>query len=218
MKKVFLLLFAIIVAFSANSQNEKSMRFGAIAGLNVSMYSTSIFNARAGFHIGGKMEMDIKPVYLETGLELSLKGSKIELLGTTKFNPLYLEIPIRVGYKYGIGKSFKVFGKFGPYLAFGLGGKEKFSFSDEDLDFQVKNAKSSNDDSSIKLFSDEGGMRRFDFGLGIHAGIEFKSKYQLAIGYDWGLIGIYKEVEDDIILGSDNYQNRNFKISLSYLF
>ena len=31
-------------------------------------------------------------------------------------------------------------------------------------------------------------MKRFDFGLGLKAGVEFSQKYQISIGYDWGLV------------------------------
>ena len=35
-------------------------------------------------------------------------------------------------------------------------------------------------------------MKRFDFGLGLKAGVEFFQKYQVSIGYDWGITGQYR--------------------------
>ena len=52
-------------------------------------------------------------------------------------------------------------------------------------------------------------MKRFDFGLGLKAGVEFFQKYQVSIGYDWGLL--------DNIEDSGN-KNRNLMISLSCFF
>ena len=52
-------------------------------------------------------------------------------------------------------------------------------------------------------------MKRFDFGLGLKAGVEFSQKYQISIGYDWGLVENIKD--------SGN-KNRNLMISLSCFF
>ena len=40
---------------------------------------------------------------------------------------------------------------------------------------------------SAKVFGSNA-MKRFDFGLGLKAGVEFFQKYQVSIGYDWGLL------------------------------
>ena len=52
-------------------------------------------------------------------------------------------------------------------------------------------------------------MKRFDFGLGLKAGVEFFQKYQVSIGYDWGLL--------DNIEDSGN-KNRNLMLSVGYFF
>ena len=52
-------------------------------------------------------------------------------------------------------------------------------------------------------------MKRFDFGLGLKAGVEFFQKYQVSIGYDWGLL--------DNIEDSGN-KNHNLMLSVGYFF
>ena len=44
-------------------------------------------------------------------------------LRVIKFNPYYLEVPVRVGYKYAVNDDFSLFGSVGPYMAVGLFGK-----------------------------------------------------------------------------------------------
>ena len=46
-------------------------------------------------------------------------------LASIKFNPYYLEVPVRVGYKYAVNDDFSLFGSVGPYMAVGLVWKSK---------------------------------------------------------------------------------------------
>ena len=205
-------------AGASAQESAKNIRWAATFGMNVAKFSSSVMNSKVGFHLGARAEMDLPKLsdrfYLSGAVLLSLKGAKIEggELMDVKYNPWYLEIPIHLGYKYEINEKFSVFGKFGPYFAFGLFGKAKAKTLDWDDDSWDTVSK----DEKIKIFGD-GGLKRFDFGLGIHAGVEFQKKYQLSIGYDFGLIKAYKDSSDDIDLG-DGMKNRNLMISLAYLF
>ena len=100
-----------------------------------------------------------------------------------------------MGYKYAVNDKFAIFGNFGPYIGIGLFGKAKAS-----------GELMEGEDTSVNVFGDDA-MKRFDFGLGLKAGVELNQKYQLSIGYDWGLI--------DNIEDSGN-KNRNLMISLVY--
>ncbi len=61
---------------------------------------------------------------------------------------------------------------------------------------------------SEDIFGDDG-FKRFDFGLGLKAGVEFNKKYQVALSYDFGLIDVQKDL---------GMKNRNLMISLGYMF
>ena len=142
---------------------------------------------------------------------LTLKGAKIDggSIATVKFNPYYLEIPVHVGYKYAVNENFALFGSVGPYLAVGLFRKDKLSIGNaigDWADIEGMESVGGLEGKSVSedIFGDDG-FKRFDFGLGLKAGVEFNKKYQVALSYDFGLIdvqkdlGMKKQEPDDII-------------------
>lgn len=203
--KTWLVAVALMVV-GAVSVNAQSLRWGVVAGMNVSNYDfavSDVFDPRVGFHAGVKGEwvfsQKVPGLYLDFGALLTTKGGKmdaeIEDTGeptTLKLQPYYLEIPVHVGYKHAFTDKFAIFGNVGPYFGIGLFGKMKAA------------------GESIDYFGD-GAFDRFDFGLGLKAGVEFSQKYQLSIGYDWGLVNVIDAEGLD-------WKNKNLMISLGYLF
>lgn len=207
MKKI-LVLFALLMTGVMGIHAQEGLKWGAMAGMNSSKFSTDGFDSKVGFHVGIKAEKDspqiAQGVYLDMAALLSLKGTQINGNDASlKFNPYYLEIPIHMGYKYAINDNFAIFGNFGPYFAVGLFGKMKATGY---LIDEVEGLTSIHD--SAKVFGSNA-MKRFDFGLGLKAGVEFFQKYQVSIGYDWGLL--------DNIEDSGN-KNRNLMLSVGYFF
>ena len=202
--KKFFVLFVLLMTGVIGIHAQEGLKWGARAGMNSSDFSTDGFSSKVGFHVGIKAEKELSQiaqgVYLDMAALLSLKGAQVNGDDASlKFNPYYLEIPIHMGYKYAVNDNIAVFGNFGPYFAVGLFGKVKATgyLIDE-----------SNIHDSAKVFGDDA-MKRFDFGLGLKAGVEFCQKYQFSIGYDWGLI-------DNIENGGN--KNRNLMLSLGYFF
>ncbi len=207
MKKI-LVLFVLSIACIMGIHAHEELKWGAMAGMNSSDFSTDGLDSKVGFHVGIKAEKDLpqiaQGVYLDMAALLSLKGAQINGNDASlKFNPYYLEIPIHMGYKYAINDNFAIFGNFGPYFAVGLFGKMKATGY---LIDEVEGLTSIHD--SAKVFGSNA-MKRFDFGLGLKAGVEFFQKYQVSIGYDWGLL--------DNIEDSGN-KNRNLMLSVGYFF
>ena len=58
------------------------------------------------------------------------------------------------------------------------------------------------------VFSD-GGMRRFEIGVGVKAGLEFMDHYRLSVGYDIQLNSMVK---------GDDYYNQVVSVSVGYMF
>ena len=209
MKKI-LVLFALtaIAMVSVNAQD--NLKWGVMAGMNVSKYTFTGFDNRVGFHAGVKAELGLSQeasgAYMDFAALLTLKGAKIDggSIATVKFNPYYLEIPVHVGYKYAVNENFALFGSVGPYLAVGLFGKAKLKVDGDIADIAELGDNSMSED----IFGDDG-LKRFDFGLGLKAGVEFSKKYQIAISYDFGLVEVAKDL---------GMKNRNLMISLGYMF
>lgn len=107
MKKV--LLFFVLVAMSVVSVNaQDNLKWGVMAGMNVSKYTITGFDSRIGFHAGVKAELGLSQeasgAYMDFAALLTLKGAKIDggSIASIKFNPYYLEVPVHVGYKYAV--------------------------------------------------------------------------------------------------------------------
>lgn len=207
MKKI-LVLFALLMTGVMGIHAQEGLKWGAMAGMNFSKFSSDGFDSKVGFHVGIKAEKDLSQiaqgVYLDMAALLSLKGAQASAGGASlKINPYYLEIPIHMGYKHAVAENISLFANFGPYFAVGLFGKMK----ETDYSIDAVGGFTNIYDSASAFGSNA--LKRFDFGLGLKAGIEFCQKYQLSIGYDWGLI-------DNIENGSN--KNRNLMLSLGYCF
>ena len=209
MKKILVLFVLTAIAMvSVNAQD--NLKWGVMAGMNVSKYTFTGFDNRVGFHAGVKAELGLSQeasgAYMDFAALLTLKGAKIDggSLASIKFNPYYLEVPVRVGYKYAVNDNFSLFGSVGPYIAVGLFGKAKAKVDGDYFDFDEIGGNSISED----IFGDDG-LKRFDFGLGLKAGVEFSKKYQVAISYDFGLVEVAKDL---------GMKNRNLMISLGYMF
>ena len=210
--KRFILFSLIGIYFSSVLLSQEPVRFGIVGGMNVSKTSSSFFSSRIGFHIGAKAEINLSKsvngLYFEPEALLSLKGGKVDWgnLGSMSTNPYYLEIPLRIGYKYAVNDNFKLIGKAGPYLAYGLFGKEIDDYGPDGTE-------------KSDLFTGDYAMNRFDVGIGLSLGFEIQNKFQLFIGNDWGLVPLYETTysEDEYDLGS-GAKNINLTISMAFLF
>lgn len=193
---------------SVNAQD--NLKWGVMAGMNVSKYTITGFDNRIGFHAGVKAELGLSQeasgAYMDFAALLTLKGAKIDggSIASIKFNPYYLEVPVHVGYKYAVNDDFALFGSVGPYIAVGLFGKAKAKVDGNIADLGELGTNS----ASENIFGDDG-LKRFDFGLGLKAGVEFSKKYQVAISYDFGLVEVAKDL---------GMKNRNLMLSLGYMF
>ena len=95
MKKI-LVLFALLMTGVMGIHAQEGLKWGAMAGMNSSKFSTDGFDSKVGFHVGIKAEKDLpqiaQGVYLDMAALLSLKGTQINGNDASlKFNPYYLE-------------------------------------------------------------------------------------------------------------------------------
>lgn len=190
LKAILIAALMVCGVSTVSAQVEKGFRYGVTAGLNTSNYSEGDMDSRIGFHVGVRGEYSFSnSLYGTASLLFSQKGAKAgEGDYKVKYNPGYLELPIMVGYRYGFDNGLSIFGETGPYFAYGICGKQKLG--DEKYDF----------------FED--GVKKFDAGWGIHAGVEY-SKFQIRVGYEFGLSKVYDE---------NDAKNRNLMVSVGYMF
>lgn len=207
---------------SVNAQD--NLKWGVVAGMNVSKMSTAGLDNKIGYHVGVRAELGLPQVanglYLDAAALISAKGAKTDAgdLGGINVNATYLEIPIHVGYKYAVNDNFNVFGSFGPYVGIGLFGKTKVDELDYDSSHELVN-------TSYKYNTFGDGYKRFDMGLGLNVGVEIQQKYRISLGYDFGLLKAFdaasenngddEEMEINLASGA---KNRNLTISVAYMF
>lgn len=210
MKKFLPLSIVALLTITATSA--QSLRYGITGAMNVANYAMEVegisFNpdSRIGFRAGFRMEMDAPFIYegfyFDAEALLSAKGAKFDSSSgedatSVVSRPYYLEIPIHIGYRYMFGQgNVGIFGSFGPYFGVGLFGTNKVTAAGVE--------------SKPDAFSSDG-LKRFDFGLGLRAGVTMFDHYRIYLGYDWGLIDVAK-------MSGNKINNRNFYVGASYMF
>lgn len=214
MKKILPLLSAALLVSAAVSA--QGLRYGVTGGMNVSSFAMSGTgdmsldnDSRIGFNVGLRMEVGAPFIFdgffFDGELLLSSKGAEFNTAADGEalknvVRPYYLSLPLHIGYRHTVGSSGNVglFGSFGPYVAVGIGGKDK--------------VQTGNITEKFDTFGSDG-LKRFDFGIGLRGGVQLYEHYQIFVGYDWGLIDIAKS-------NDDNYKvnNRNFYVGVAYMF
>lgn len=159
---------------------------------------------------------------LESGLVLDGRGSKVENYFTSatddnyvksRFNPLYVELPLNVVVRFPMNRSTNLFFHAGPYVAMGVAGKStsesRFlgvnSTNSADIKFSNDNPfTSAQDDAAYDK------LKRFDFGLNIGGGLDL-GKVLLRLNYGFGLTKINSTQSDN----NANDKNKYRTLSLS---
>ncbi|HQW92695.1 MAG TPA: outer membrane beta-barrel protein, partial [Ferruginibacter sp.] len=160
---------------------------------------------------------------LESGLLLTGKGSKAETYFNggndyvkTKFNPLYLEIPVNAVVKIPLEKESNVFFHAGPYVAVGIGGKSRQESKFGPLmASSTSNIKFSNDDPFTSQEEDAGydRLKRFDVGLNFGGGVQF-GRIMLKANYGLGLTKINSTESNNNADEKNKYRTLSFSVGI----
>lgn len=137
---------------------------------------------------------------LQTGLSVNGKGTKLTVGDRDsktwteyKSNPYYLELPANAIAKIAIGDIFdkcNIILGGGPYVAMGVGGKNKINGQLLSKKFEsTDNIMFSNDDQPVNSTNFYGEFKNFDFGLNALAGIEYHWA-TFNINYQYGLVNV----------------------------
>jgi hypothetical protein len=226
-KHIFLALPLFFILLNINAQKSSVMLRGGLNLANVTISENgkvddakTLSSFQAGFI--GDLSLG-KFVSLQPGLLVTGKGSKTQSGEPTDANyykattnPIYLEVPLNLVFKFGTADGPNFFAGAGPYLAIGIAGKNKTegkfigtSFSDE------SNIEWSNDDPTTFDYEEGAGfgiMKRFDYGLNGTAGIDLK-KAVLSVNYGLGLAKLQSGSES-----ADDENNKHRVLSFTIGF
>lgn len=198
--KTVLFLIALLIGVNASAQlGINPLSFGVKGGVNMSNFGGDLkdTSAKAGWNAGITVDLSLPAnLYLASGVELTTKGAKYRVEGVSSkasVSPMYIQIPVHLGYKVHAFPTTNILFHAGPYWAYGLSGKQKIG--GEKFDF----------------FGDKGIAKRNDFGLGFGVGAEFLGKIMVGANCDFGLLNI-SDVKGTTI------RNQNAYLSVGYKF
>lgn len=212
-------------------------RIGVQLGLNIPTFGESQYGATIGYNMGAtalfNTEDFIPDSYLRASVLYSRKGASAdeEYLLDNNYNPYekitdatyylhYTEIPIRFGYAYEVNSDVCVMAETGPYFGMrwtaSLRSDNYYKYNKETSNYvqtSIRKDKRGNDLSGVNCDMNDMSfykdLRRFDWGWGLHAGVLLGGKYQVMVGYDWGLCDAVPDVTS---------ANRNFSINVGVFF
>lgn len=234
MKKIFVAVL-LIVSLNGFSQIRYGIKVGAnFANINQKFTLAGFEIAtkiRLGYNIGAILEYELSEVIsLQSGLQLTNKGYSLDLEdglstgqsadGYNRYSITYLEVPVNVAYKI---RNFQIIA--GPYIAFGISGKNKLDvkYTDtfngfevtikEDKDIRFKGKLNKSD-----ITSDNEYIKGLDYGLSFGIGYNV-GPMMINAGYCLGLANLTPEVDGSIFNAKDfKMSNSVLNLSVSYFF
>ena len=212
MKKFFYLIIALALstgnAMAFENEPAEGLSFMGIFGMNVSKLQNNLLEdkAKAGAMLGIRADYVLPKAhgtYLTAGVDWTMKGGKGSLFvgdineeATIKYALHYLEVPVRIGFRYNLSEEIGLYAEVGPYFAVGVGGRHKCS-----IDADGANVREAEDAFSYNAFKNVDydpnnptrlTFQRWDAGIGFRIGAEYNQRYNVLIGADWGLADIYR--------------------------
>ena len=230
---------------------EEGLTWMGLFGMNISKLQNHPYNAKVGAMMGVRADYVLPHAhgaYITAGLDWTMKGGKYsgefdiettvtdpstgetylvdrtkEYDATGKYNLHYIEVPIRVGFRYNLSDEFGFYGEFGPYFSVGVGGRHKLT-----IDGDGPDVRTAEDEGTFKAFKNVENLnkptfQRWDAGLGFRIGAEYNQHYNLIIGCDWGLTDMYRNDFRDAYYVQEGTRlpkvhNFNFSITAGYRF
>ena len=228
MKTKLLTLSAILLFSSLALQAQ----IGILGGVNFQNINGKASNGDKlsnglliGFHAGVNFNIPlVENFYLQPGLLFSVKGAKNNLFEmpvkassnnyTTTTKISYIEIPLNFLFRPQVGNGYVLLG-FGPYVAFGIGGSQKYKSgnlnNDQKIAFQ--------NEITLLEFIDINNayFRRLDAGANIFFGYEMPMGVFLQLNAQLGLLKI-NPVHSWDSGDKTSYKNTGYGLSIGYRF
>lgn len=234
MKFILPVVLSLPLFFSAQhvQAQESRFTFGLRAGLNLSDaaeeagYIIGEKKSKFGFQAGFVANYHFfRSLYLQSGLSLTTKGTVHEraemwiggenapvTYSKTTTRQTYLQVPLKLGYQLHLNGSSALFVHAGPYVAYGIGGKEttknRTVSSSGDIPDEKTTAPSFGERTTLT-----NGFLKEDYGLIFGVGTSYR-KLSLMVECDLGLVDIDSKSPD----GERTYRNRNLSLTFGYNF
>jgi hypothetical protein len=220
------ILFVAIMLFSsglimAQTMEKGKMSFAVLGGINFQTFNGKEDNGDkidndmlVAYHAGVNVAIPVAPqFYFQPGLMFSIKGAKntaFGITGTTKLS--YIELPLNIVYKGLLGNGYVMVG-FGPYVGYGIIGKNTFEGETLTLetDVEFKNVVDASDPVLTSYF------KALDAGGNIFFGYEMAGGIFLQLNAQLGMLNI--KPEDNRLTGTNpDVKNTGYGLSLGYRF
>lgn len=209
MKKILLMVTCAFAFLQANAQG---MKFGVHAGTDLMWYSSNFqppfgeSKMKAGFVVGGDAAYTFgNNVVLASGLDLLVSNGQFNAHSVNYLNALMfdkvevktmsLEIPLKAGYMFNIGKSVSLTPMVGVYGRYGLASFNGDVVSNIALDSPYESTAMTeqwkpydgyvNSKAGAYTISP---MKRWDFGCSVEVKLSVKEHYVISAGYRRGLL------------------------------
>lgn len=217
--KTKILLAGIACAFStvvfAQTTTTTGTTFGIRAGVNFQNINGKDVNGNklkntvtTGLNVGANAEIPVGvDTYIQPGVLFSTKGAKWDV-SNDKVHLSYIEVPVNFLYKPLLGTGHMLLG-FGPYAAYGIGGKVK---GDNGTDTKIEFKKEVNTADAAKPY-----FKPFDAGANFLVGYEMANNLSLQLNAQLGLVNINPEYQG-ISNDKRSWKNTGFGVSVGYRF
>lgn len=220
-KNLFLIAILVMFGFSAMSQQTEGISFGLRGGVNLQNINGKDVSGDkleldllTGFNAGVVVEIPVAPeFYFQSGLLYTTKGAKSDNFQgsgmSVELNPSYIELPLNFLYKPLLGQGHLLLG-FGPYVAYGLGGKAKLGSDDVDIEYTKEY-------SSLLPYGQY--LKRLDYGANLFFGYELSNGISLQLNTQFGLAEINSTNTNILYTNSKaSFKNTGFGLSVGYMF
>jgi len=178
MRKLFVAILALALGFNANAQ------FGIMAGFTSSAtdLKTTVNDVKSEnislYHVGVTYKFGIGNVLaIQPALLYNVKGAKFSDVSSISdfsadFKTGFIELPVQVQAGFGLGKLVRIYGMAEPFIGYAISSTmSSGSASVKDTWELVKN--------------------RFEYGIGLGAGVELLRHVQVSARYFWNLGNLY---------------------------
>jgi hypothetical protein len=204
MKKLLLITFLLagsLTTFAQVYQDDSPVSFGIKGGVNLATLQQSTSGSNSSSTTGSLTSFSIPPSLLYTGKGATEKENEsnpeYSINSNVKLTLNYLELPVYALYHTPVGDNDFFIGA-GPFVGYGLSGKEKGSESESITEDNDTQSASTSVDQNVKFGSDSSSdVKRIDYGISAMAGFKFSMGFLVSVYYDLGLANIDPDSSDD---------------------